>query len=882
MTDGPTEGKKDGVVCVGVENSSFNREETTVVPANDANVAKVNIITESKKLEVQLNHFLPDELSREKCRVWKSLICLCFALTMGFSSSITLVNSITSILPNDNLGISALAVAGASQVVAAAVLVPVANKLWGSRTMLRVSLIVNLLFIASFLYATWATTILGAICFGVGQSLLVSNSFIYANTAGYWYERLVTSGNVDAILVRVSGMVNCALGSAFVWGNLALYLILGSKPTDESETFQDVCGAAYCNQELNISTLDPPPPSQYYTLVGLLSFMGLLGCGLIFATEDFAHKLGHFCCTKDEALVVLRNSWRLLQNPRGFLLVPITVMIGMEESCLVGDITKALISCSLGISMVGLVMLAYGLVEIPVSLGHWLVVKKYGRVPVVAFACFTLLIPIITMLLWTTDPNQLEIYYILICLWAIADSLLMSVIFSTYAALFEDNMEGAFSTMLETQESGAEIQSGIDNPAFQSKDNTTDNFVKENVVQSTVDELNVEKRRIWKSLACLCLTVTLSFSSSIALINSITSLYSDGNLGISVLAVISGSQLFTSVFVSVWLKLWGCLKMLRIGLLTNSLFVIAFFYPNWFTLISGALVFGFTASMLFTAGFMYVNSAGYWLARITDENNLDAILVRVSGIMNASLGSGFIWGNVALYLILGPPPEVDVNSAQDLCGAAYCNKELNVTTLQPPSPNSYYTLIGILTAMSVVACAISYFLEDFSSRLGHKCCTMREICTVFRNTWRVFKNPNMFLLAPLTVVIAMEEAFMVGDITKALISCSLGISMVGLIMMAFGVSELVASLVHWPIVQKLGRPFAVGMAVFIFIVEIVTLLLWKPNPHYLPVYFVLVCLWAAADAILISVTFATYGVFFEDNMEGGFAAANVWLSLGNV
>uniref|UniRef100_T1J286 Major facilitator superfamily (MFS) profile domain-containing protein n=1 Tax=Strigamia maritima TaxID=126957 RepID=T1J286_STRMM len=319
----------------------------------------------------------------------------------------------------------------------------------------------------------------------------------------------------------------------------------------------------------------------------------------------------------------------------------------------------------------------------------------------------------------------------------------------------------------QVQESVTGINNGIDNPTFQNEENY--NFVKENAVKTTADEaneLNKEKRRIWKSLACLFLTVMLSYSSSITLYNSLTSLFPNDNFGISVLSILASSQVVGAASASVCLKIWGCLKMLRIGLLTGVVFIIAFFYPTWITLTIGGIAAGFSFAMIYAAGYTYANSVGYWLAHITNNgNSLDAILVRVTGIMNASQMGGFIWGNLFLYYIFGSSPKVDVRSSEELCGAAYCNQELNVTTLQPPSPHSYYTLIGILTAMSVTACATSYFLEDFSSRLGHKCRSIKEICTVFLDFLRLFKNPKGFLLAPLTIAISMEESFLLGDAT---------------------------------------------------------------------------------------------------------------------
>jgi predicted MFS family arabinose efflux permease len=74
---------------------------------------------------------------------------------------------------------------------------------------------------------------------------------------------------------------------------------------------------------------------------------------------------------------------------------------------------------------------------------------------------------------------------------------------------------------------------------------------------------------------------------------------------------------------------------------------------------------------------------------------------------------------------------------------------------------------------------------------------------------------------------------------------------VGYVMIAYGVSNSIFSMLIGWLVKLTGRLVAVLTAFLCHLSIIITLLVWLPDPSQQILYFVITTLWGAADAIWI-------------------------------
>lgn len=155
-------------------------------------------------------------------------------------------------------------------------------------------------------------------------------------------------------------------------------------------------------------------------------------------------------------------------------------------------------------------------------------------------------------------------------------------------------------------------------------------------------------------------------------------------------------------------------------------------------------------------------------------------------------------------------------------------------------------------------------------------------CHTFLATFRLLKDWRLVTLIPLTMYSGFEQSFLAGEYTKNYVTCALGIHFVGFVMMCFGATNSVCSFVFGRLARYTGRAPLFFFAALTNLACIIALLLWRPHPDQLPVFFVFPALWGMADAIWQTQTNALYGILFPRDKEAAFANYRMWESLGFV
>ncbi|NXE77994.1 UN93A protein, partial [Cochlearius cochlearius] len=369
-----------------------------------------------------------------------------------------------------------------------------------------------------------------------------------------------------------------------------------------------------------------------------------------------------------------------------------------------------------------------------------------------------------------------------------------------------------------------------------------------------------------------------------------SSLHSEEGLGVASLSVLYAALILSSMFLPpVLIKKLGCKWTIAGSMCCYIAFSLGNFYASWYTLIPTSVILGLGGAPLWSAKCTYLTIAGNSYAEKAGKIGKD-IINQYFGVFFLIFQSSGIWGNLISSLILSQASNKVEISEENLtcCGAYDCVTDTTDTTgsAAEPSKSLIYTLLGIYTASGVLAVLlIVVFLDQIKSDQAE---TEKEILetptfwSTFLATFQHLKDKRQCLLIPLTMYSGFEQGFLSGDYTKTYVTCALGIHYVGYVMICFSAVNSLCSLLFGKISQFTGRKLLFALAAVTNTTCIIALLLWKPHPKQLAVFFVFSALWGLSDAIWQTQTNGLYSVLFEKHKEAAFANYRLWESLGFV
>ncbi|XP_044148424.1 protein unc-93 homolog A-like [Bufo gargarizans] len=370
-----------------------------------------------------------------------------------------------------------------------------------------------------------------------------------------------------------------------------------------------------------------------------------------------------------------------------------------------------------------------------------------------------------------------------------------------------------------------------------------------------------------------------------------SSLNADQGLGVASLSIIYGALIISSTFVPpILIKKIGCKWTIVASMCCYITYSLGNFYPSWYTLIPTSVILGFGGAPLWAAKCTYLTVSGNRYAEKVGKVGKD-IVNQYFGLFFLIFQSSGVWGNLISSLIFGQTPDAGYNASlpnYTHCGANDCpyNEVINVnsTSSKKPTTSLLYTLLGIYTGSGVLAVLmVAVFLDNINVKKADKEDTEDEpVWIKVLETLRHLKDERQCLLIPLTMWSGFEQGFLAGDYTKSYVTCSLGIHFVGYVMICFAATNAVCSLIFGKLSQYTGRIFLFSFAAATNFASIIALLLWKPHPDQLAVFFIFPALWGMADAVWQTQTNSLYGLLFDDHKEAGFANYRLWESLGFV
>ncbi|KAK6626994.1 hypothetical protein RUM44_009471 [Polyplax serrata] len=402
-----------------------------------------------------------------------------------------------------------------------------------------------------------------------------------------------------------------------------------------------------------------------------------------------------------------------------------------------------------------------------------------------------------------------------------------------------------------------------------------------------------EKWRILKNVTAVSLAFMVQFTAFQGTANLQSSINAKDGLGTVSLSSIYTALVFSCMFVPTFLIKRLTVKWtLCLSMLCYAPYIAAQFYPRFSTLIPSGILLGVGAAPMWASKATYLTQVGGVYAKITGQV-VDGIIVRFFGFFFLAWQTAELWGNLISSLVLSSDtltssiPHNVTDEGLILCGANFCVSAANANeNLERPPDWEIYEISGIYLACILIAVLIVAFFVDPLSRYGEKQKRKDHVeltgIQLISATAMQLKKPYQQLLIPITVWIGMEQAFIGADYTQAYISCALGISYVGYVMICFGVINAICSVLFGTLMKYIGRfsIMTVGFAVHLCLV--LFKLFWAPSPDHPVVFFVVSGLWGVGDAVWQTQVNGLYGTLFRRKKEAAFSNYRLWESVGFV
>ncbi|KAL5021975.1 hypothetical protein ScPMuIL_001130, partial [Solemya velum] len=398
------------------------------------------------------------------------------------------------------------------------------------------------------------------------------------------------------------------------------------------------------------------------------------------------------------------------------------------------------------------------------------------------------------------------------------------------------------------------------------------------------------KFQILRNLFIVSFGFLLLFTSFQSLSNLQSSLNKEEGLGTGTLAIVYGALIISCMFLpSFIISKIGCKWTVAFSMLCYIGYMAANFYAHWGLMAPTAVILGLGAAPLWSAKCTYLTQTGVWYSKMTGTTE-DDIVNRFFGFFFMMFQTSQIWGNLISSLIFSKDnANSTVNvSAEALasCGVHYCPvSAANNTNLDKPDKDKIYTVCGIYIACGCLAfILIAVFLDKLTldkekenKDQPKEKLNFHVFIATFKHLW---KSDYQKLMIVITVYSGIEQAFITGDFTRSYVSCTLGISSVGYVMICYGVTDAICSFTFGRLVQYVGHiPFFI-LAFLLHGGMQITLFLWDPDPNRQYLFYIFAALWGMGDAVIQTQINAFYGTLFPGESEAAFANYRLWESLG--
>lgn len=395
-----------------------------------------------------------------------------------------------------------------------------------------------------------------------------------------------------------------------------------------------------------------------------------------------------------------------------------------------------------------------------------------------------------------------------------------------------------------------------------------------------LEENDLHKGRELRNVLILSGSFTAVFTAYLAIQNLQSSLNQEHGLGIISLSSMYACIIISGILAPTIIKVIGEKRTLIISFLCHVIYTITNFYPSFYTLIPSSVLLGMTAGPMWTSQSIYISEMSYSYAT-TSGKDIHAILSKFNGIFFSMYETTQITGNLISSLVLQQGSYNDKSASNETvsnCGKTDCPLETNATSIDEPEHRVVYILLGIFLACDIAGVILtSCFLPPLKQQVSKQKTNVLSSLTL---CGKGLLDVNLVLLVPLIMFMAMEQAILWTDYTKAFISCPVGIQKIGFVMSAYGGSTTFFALSLSKISQYTGRHFLFIVAGLVNFGILVTLYLWIPQRDDITLIFVLPVIWGLAEGIWQTQSNALVALLFPEKKDAAFANYHTWKAIG--
>ncbi|KAJ9595724.1 hypothetical protein L9F63_013087, partial [Diploptera punctata] len=361
----------------------------------------------------------------------------------------------------------------------------------------------------------------------------------------------------------------------------------------------------------------------------------------------------------------------------------------------------------------------------------------------------------------------------------------------------------------------------IEGNLHNSSDTTLDSINSDNKLKSILikQKNKCEKRWILWNVFVISIAFMIHFTAYMGTSNLQSSVNAVQGLGTMSLMTTYVFMSLSSIFLPVILIKWlGCKWTLVVSLVAYMPYIVAQIYAKFYTLIPAAMVVGLGAGPLWCAQCVHVTLLAEVYAEI-NEVPLSTVLAQFFGI----------------FFMLFQTGEINPN-------------------FERPSDEKIYIVAAIYLACMIFACLLIAFGVVFIKRFAMKEKTNSskgvsgiQLLVV---TLKLLRNSKLLFLLPFTVWMGIQQVFRGADFTADYVSCAWGISNIGYVLICYGITNSIASLVTGYLVKLTGRLLMVLSAAIVQFAIFITLYFWIPT-YGSVIFFIISGVWGITDAICL-------------------------------
>ncbi|KAK3600936.1 hypothetical protein CHS0354_004145 [Potamilus streckersoni] len=386
--------------------------------------------------------------------------------------------------------------------------------------------------------------------------------------------------------------------------------------------------------------------------------------------------------------------------------------------------------------------------------------------------------------------------------------------------------------------------------------------------ENQINNRLTNKKSIWKNFIALCTGLLFAFTSFMPLRNIQTSLYSMHHLAnISLAAMYFSFAIGCSV--SSWLAQNARPKgIILVALFGHVMYTATNIYPSMMTLVPASCLFGFFHAPLWSMQELLIASYGAAYSALSSIP-IEKSIQQFQGVFLIFCHAAQIFGNLLESAILHMGSDYHTNKTDiDPIHTGYYHLEIYNISDAPKDliwlgpfgyrvepeieyPNEKVDYVGVVKFVFLILAAlgmtvICLFFNKPDIIVQKRKCAFREKM----HEMGCFLRSKVFVFLGLLMLFSgMQQAVVICNVTKMYGTLTLGLHMVGYMMMCYGTCQLVILLVVEKLQSRLKPTVTILNAFIITLGLLVLLYVWEPTPNTLFRILGYVGLWGAVDGL---------------------------------